>query len=342
MRRMNTLSVLAAGVLCVTPYCVLSAESGDSAAVAGLVMHANRQRSFGSSIPPGDYSGIAWLGGDRYAVVSDKSEEEGFFLFDISIDSLTGRIRGVTNEGFVSARTPNRDHEGIVYVPGRGTMFICGEKDNRVVEFATNGMSTGRELAVPEEMLGATANYGLESLAYSDATGKFWTTTESTLPIDGTQAGYGNAVRNRLRIVRFGDDLKPEAMFFYEMDTPTVRKRPGAYAMGVSELCALDDGRLLVLEREFYVSRRKFGSYVNIKLYVVAPDDALRGEVMPKTLALQFKTRLGLFRYSLANYEGMCLGPRLADGSRVLIMVSDSQNRYGGVLKDYFKTVVIR
>ena len=57
---------------------------------------------------------------------------------------------------------------------------------------------------------------------------------------------------------------------------------------------------------------------------------------------MEFKTRLSLFCYRLANYEGMCLGPRLKDGSRVLLLVSDSQNQYGGVLKDYFRTVVIR
>ena len=51
---------------------------------------------------------------------------------------------------------------------------------------------------------------------------------------------------------------------------------------------------------------------------------------------------LSLLDWSVANYEGMCLGPKLADGSRTLILVSDSQDNYGGVLKDWFKTIVIR
>ena len=154
-------------------------------------------------------------------------------------------------------------------------------------------------------------------------------------------ATYGNGVANRLRLMCFNDSMELAGQFFYEMDKPTARKKPRLYAFGVSEVCPVGRGRLLVMEREFFVSRRKLGSWVNIKIYVVSPTDSLKGETLPKYLLTEFKTRLNLFRYNLANYEGMCLGPRLADGNRVVILVSDSQNRYGGVLKDYFKTIVI-
>lgn len=60
-----------------------------------------RQRSFAKTVPAGDYSGIAWLGGDKYAVVSDKSANEGFYIFTIDIDSVTGNIRNVVCEDFV-------------------------------------------------------------------------------------------------------------------------------------------------------------------------------------------------------------------------------------------------
>lgn len=35
----------------------------------------------------------------------------------------------------------------------------------------------------------------------------------------------------------------------------------------------------------------------------------------------------------------MCLGPKLKDGSRILVLVADSQDQYGGVLKDWIKTI---
>lgn len=54
------------------------------------------------------------------------------------------------------------------------------------------------------------------------------------------------------------------------------------------------------------------------------------------------ETGLPLSKRSFANYEGMCLGPMLEDGSQVVILLSDSQDQYAGVLKDWFKTIVIR
>lgn len=61
-----------------------------------------------------------------------------------------------------------------------------------------------------------------------------------------------------------------------------------------------------------------------------------------KQLLTEWKTSLSLVKRSFANYEGMCLGPKLEDGSQVLILLSDSQNQYAGVLRDCFKTIVIK
>ena len=63
---------------------------------------------------------------------------------------------------------------------------------------------------------------------------------------------------------------------------------------------------------------------------------------MKKVLIATWKTSLSLFHQNLANYEGMCLGPRLMDGSQVIVLCADSQDQYGGVLRDWFRTVVIR
>jgi hypothetical protein len=62
---------------------------------------------------------------------------------------------------------------------------------------------------------------------------------------------------------------------------------------------------------------------------------------MKKTLLSEWMTAIGLLEVSLANYEGMCLGPKLPDGRQVLVLISDSQNQYEGVLKDWIKTLVI-
>lgn len=304
------------------------------------VVKVNKQKHFASDIPPGDYSGIAHLGGNQYALVSDKSPTDGFFVFTINIDSVSGQVVSVVNNGFRDAHQPNRDQEGIAYVPQWGTLFVSGEADNKVKEYTTDGQLTGRQLAVPREMTASAANYGLEALTYNAATHRFWTTTESTLPADGTPATPQNRVRNKLRLQSFDDRLNPAEQYLYEMDEPTARRTPAHYAMGVSEMVATDDGHLLVLEREFYVSKKKLGSFVNCKLYDVMPQGDTTKPLEKKLLA-RIHTRFDLVHYGLANYEGMCLGPATTDGRRVLIMVSDSQSRYGGVLKDWFKTIVL-
>ncbi len=147
---------------------LLSFSQTDSSAYSVAKVH--RQQSFGRTVPHGDYSGIAYIGNERYAVVSDKSSEDGFFIFHIVIDSVTGRIKSVADEGFRSATQPNRDQEGITFAPETNTLFISGEADNRIKEYSLDGKLTGREIEVPQVFASATSNYGFESLTYNSKT----------------------------------------------------------------------------------------------------------------------------------------------------------------------------
>ena len=301
-----------------------------------------KQQAFPLQIPAGNYSGITYLGNERYAVVSDKSAEDGFFVFRLALDSLSGKIINAENEGFFSTGQPNRDQEGVAYVPLTNSLYISGEKDNRIREYTLEGQWTGRELEIPEEFGSAGNAYGFEALTYSTATHLFWTTTESTLPQDGPRAVAGSDVRNLLRLQCFDDNLQPVRQYAYLMDAPTAPAEAANYAMGVSGMVALDDGRLVVLEREFFVSPGKLGSFVNCKLYLTDPTQAQPDSVMEKRLLVEFRTHLSLFGRSLANYEGICLGPKLADGSRTLVLICDSQDQYKGVLKDWLKVIVLK
>jgi hypothetical protein len=47
---------------------------------------------------------------------------------------------------------------------------------------------------------------------------------------------------------------------------------------------------------------------------------------------------------NLANYEGICLGPKLDDGRQTILLINDSQSRRGNALyrlKDYIKTIIL-
>ena len=308
----------------------------------------HEQVAFPDSIPAGGYSGITWLGDDRYAVVSDNGKD-GFFLFRISIDSV-GAVRSAACTGFVGSTMPNHDNEDIAWFAPDSTLFISSERDTQIREFSLQGVPTGRLLPLPDVFRGTSPAYSLEALTYNAATHRFWTTSESTLEGDGLRADPDNGARNRLRIQSFDDSLRAGAQYLYEMDEPMAQVMPERFAMGVSALAAPDDGSLLVLEREFAVPESKIGAFVSCRLYQVWPDqeksflptDSIAGQTpMKKTLLTEWMTAIGLLEVSLANYEGMCLGPKLPDGRQVLVLISDSQNQYEGVLKDWIKTLVI-
>jgi hypothetical protein len=161
------------------------------------------------------------------------------------------------------------------------------------------------------------------------------------LKADGEKPSIDRKIKNRLRLQSFGDDLQPKEQYWYETDSTAVKKRKGRSILGVSGLAVLDDGRIVVLERELYFPKKKIGSFSHVKLYLVDPTSQQPGEVLRKTLLAEFRTKVNLTRRSFANYEGICVGPKLADGRQLLILISDSQNQYRGVLRDWFKTIVM-
>ncbi len=273
------------------------------------------QQQFRKTIPAGNYSGIAPLGGERYAVVSDKSKEDGFFVFRLQIDTVKGKITAAQNEGFYSAELQNRDMEGIAFRPTTHTLFISGETDNDVYEYTLDGKRTGRKLAMPECYHRSKGNFGLESLTYDAYSRRFYTTSERTLPGDSL-----------LRIQSFGDDLKPLRQYLYRPDEPISRK----YYYGVSALCALNDGCLLVMERQIRIPRLKIGAKTNVRLYKVHPAEKV---FLEKQLILEFTTR----NHRFANYEGMCM-----PFPGWLLLIADSQDQQAGVLRDWMRLVRIQ
>jgi hypothetical protein len=127
------------------------------------------------------------------------------------------------------------------------------------------------------------------------------------------------------------------------------------FVHGVSEICALNDGELIVMERELVVTKNKLNSYCNIRLFLVYPNkskeinESTSLTSLPENMFLHkeemcsFKTEISAKHQNLANYEGMCLGPKLKDGRQTLILINDTQNgmkKSGFRLKEYLKVIV--
>ena len=289
-------------------------------------------------IDPGQYSGLAWLGGDRYAVVDDKLPGGGLLHATISIDGsgAVGTMSLRPANGTVEANGKNRDCEGIAFDPASNTLYITSEKHQEIRGYDLAGNPTGAFLQVPGDLKDISGNLGFEALTFNGRTGRFWTTTEAPLRRD-------TFLPRLLRLQCFDTGGKPAGRYFYQMDPPS---RPAgstvAYVHGVPALAALDDGRLLVLEREVYVPKGNLwdklrNAFTDIRIYVVDPAGDPAG-ILRKSRLCSFTTGA----LNLANFEGMCLGPTLPDGRRCLVLIADSQKGSGGLTQEYLKVILLR
>lgn len=333
------------------------------------VLHAQEVQSFKQhdmkkwGIPAGNYSGIAHIDGDRYALISDKQDADGWIEVSISFrpSGDIDRMRFVANHYDTGKHGKARDSEGIAYVPGRG-FFISAENDQQILELSMDGSPTGRSLSVPTcyRRSNIFANCGFEALTYNADQGIFWTTTEQGLKSDVTALStLASRKPTLLRIQSFGPDLQPLEQFAYSTEAPATTLKPKHYAFGVPELLALNDSTLIVMERELNIPDGYNLAQCNIRLFSVnlrsgqaIADTTLplnkmkREDFLPKKHLFSFSTVIHIIgRKDFANYEGMCLGPRLSDGRQTLLLISDSQNRAGNSLfrlKDYIKVIVIK
>ena len=284
-------------------------------------------------IKPANYSGITYIGDSLYAVVDDKENRPGFFVWKVTQDVVTGDVMNVESLGFRGLDSLNyRDAEGIAYVHPTNTLWISGEKDQSIIEHnITDGLPTGRKAKVPSmfSLNNIQHNRGFEALGYDHVRNVLWTCTESSLRTD-------TAALIRLQSVTInGDSL---SQYLYYMDAPQAKNEGRNHTHGVSSICVEDDGTLLVLEREIRITKRYVGTCCWCKLYRYSL------ETGTKQLVDSWKTKINLLNTRFANYEGMCLGQPLADGRQTLLLISDSQAHAGRLfwhLKDYIKVIIL-
>ena len=309
-------------------------------------------------ILPANYSGITPFGAGRYAVVSDKEPLDGFYVWYIQQNPLTGDILQIINHGFagqvpLDTNTEGislRDSEDIIYCPQRQSFFVCGEGYQDIIEMNMEGQRTGYELSVPDYLRNIYPNYGFEALAYDSVLQTFYTTTENALPADSPSTSYLYRQPVTLHIQTFQGISEPGRLIFppsheylYELDMPRATRMGRQYAHGVVAMTALGEGRLAVLEREAFVSQAFVGSWVYNKLYIVDTRQA-PGSMLQKQFVAEWDTHLRVANHNWANYEGMCLGAPLSDGRQTLILISDSQGGYGidpVHLNDYIRVIVL-
>jgi hypothetical protein len=281
---------------------------------------------------------------DVYHAVADRagSTASHFFTLEIPIgaeslgvprvlgatvlkDAAGLPFNGLTLDAEAVALT--RDNEVIIASEGGSR---AGEQPE-IRRFSLSGNQTG-ELPVPQRFLIGTNNLSFESVAVSPNGHSLFTIFEGPLAADGRTSDN----RSRVRIIRYEDrgrdGFTPVAQYFYLSE-------PGRTTgdLGIADMIALSEDDLLVLERGFVAGQ---GNTIRIfRVFVEEAQDVSNEPTLAAPGLTPVAKRLVLDVADLPsagatspqiqpnplldNYEAMALGPELAGGRRVLVLLSD-------------------
>ncbi|MEJ8811570.1 esterase-like activity of phytase family protein [Variovorax ureilyticus] len=232
------------------------------------------------------------------------------------------------------------DPEAIRWRPETDTLLWTSEGDPQrgfgqaFYECRRDG-SLVRQIALPamfdaadDRGRGPRENLGLEGLALTPDGRHAWLAMEAALRQDGPVPSFTSPGGPcRFTQIELSSGKAVRQIAYVPDPIPRRPLLPGTYAdNGVSEILMIDADRMLVLERAYAV-----GAGNSLRLYEIDTRhgsdvlalDALASDnhrPAPKTLVADFAA-LGLSR--LDNTEGLCWGPDLPNGHRLLVAVSD-------------------
>lgn len=290
----------------------------------------------------GGLSGIDYdLKTDTYIVESDHQALSGAsigysVMYRIKLTGLTDADSTPTIE-FLSAEPllnengqPISDAESIRFDPnGDGYWYTTEEKPAGIYHYHSDG--TVSRLAVPDNIATrAQTNLSLEGSTFAPD-GSYFVSMERNLT--GDLLGVS-------RITKYDANGNIVAQYAYYTDSPS---SIDASNNGISEILALDDNTLLVMERGDKrnqvgvtegVSRNRVRIY---KVNLIGAQNVLditnitadNTKTLTKTEIFNSQDpsivdKLNTNQTKIDNIEGMTLGPKLADGRQSLILVSDN------------------
>jgi hypothetical protein len=244
-----------------------------------------------------------------------------------------------------------KDLEGIAFLPARAERVMISDESPKVFEVNLADGKTVRTLPSPEIFKQIVPGYGFESLTYNLDGKSLWVANERALKIDGNPQTVATPilVPTRVRLMRYeidGEGATPREQLEYE--TSGVHDWGGT--IGLCDLAALPDGRLLALERS---AAKNFSGVVTIRSRIFLVDPAGATDIgkppydkglgdasspaPPQPPPMKVKKRL-LFDDLICdangeNLEGLCLGPKLAENRYVVVGVVDNTDGGLGVSK---------
>jgi len=309
---------------------------------------------------PGGVSGLAVdPGTGEIAGISDDSQDNRVFIFEPGKPALPFRmdLRAYFPLPFGPGAPSALDSEGIA-ITRAGHMFVSSEGlpertprvQPAIVEY-TGRVNYVGTLAIPPKFLqpadgplthGIKRNEGLESLTLTPDEQHLYTASEAALAQDGEGATFTTGTT--ARVLEFGSHngrFVAGREFPYALDpVPQVSFTPRFMINGLVEMLSLGGNEFLTMERGYAEEEGDNGRRATfIKIFRMSLDgatdissmDSIRGRTdlraARKRLILDVNRAKGLpaelAKPEFDNFEGMCFGPTLADGSRTLVIVSD-------------------
>jgi hypothetical protein len=239
------------------------------------------------------------------------------------------------------------DPESIRFDPSGSALWWSTEPDRKlgVAPFVRETRLDGKfmaDLSLPsmfalgkDHERGPRHNLGFEGLSFTPKQNALWLGMESALVEDGpiatTEAG------TVARFTKFDRDGKVLGQYAYPVDPIQAKAAGEGSDNGVSEVLALDDNRLLVLERSGVNDGNNHWTS-HIRIYEadagaasnVADMESLVDrsyQPLAKRLLLNLDKLPALGSAALPkidNIEGLSFGPDLPNGHRTLVLVSDN------------------
>jgi hypothetical protein len=196
---------------------------------------------YSKNIPWGALSGFATDGRDIYSVPDNARSPSVVWRLDMK-DIRNGRVEVAGEIPLKKAGVPAAyDLEGICWTKDGFWLVSEGaESAGNILLFARHDGTVEAEYPLPSELFvkyGDPKNYGFEGVTVA-ADGKIYTALQRGFALDGFEAA----------ILCFDPVSKKWQAAWYPLEVHS--KDPKKFWMGLSDIAALDDGRLLVVERD--------------------------------------------------------------------------------------------
>ena len=264
---------------------------------------------------------------------------------------LLSNRAGVPLIGSLKALPSAKDPHGIRFDPeairasGSGRLLISDEYGPSILEFAADGRQVGAvqipaRFAVahpasdpeaelpPKNTRGRQPNRGLESLAISPDGNTVYTLLQSPLIQDGGLDDVNKRVGTNIRLVEINRLSGVTREYLYPLDRSS---------NGCNEIEYMAPGRFLVIERDSKPGAEAAFKQI-VEIDIRQASDISRIDALPSTgipagvtpVAKQPFLDLLDSRLKLAGetfpekIEGIAFGPKLRDGSRLLLITSDN------------------